>query len=312
MSRRTRDADEQVRVRMPADMDRPDRILAGLTGRQLAILAAAGVAVWVGYSAMHRVVPLPLFGALAAPILVAALFLALGRRDGLGLDHFLAAAIRQAHSPRRLVPAPEGVVPAPTWAAADGGRPPTPLSLPPRDVGDAGTVDLGPDGAAVICQASAVAFALRTPPEQQALAVAFGRYLNSLAAPIQILVRSEPVDLTPAITQLREEAGGLPHRALEATALAHARFLADLAEHQDLLTRQVLLVLRDPVGGPDTAPRLRRRAEEATRGLAAAGVTVTALDGPATVDSLRSAIDPWRASANSSTSNPPGIREGAR
>jgi hypothetical protein len=311
MSRRTRDADEQVRVRIPADMDRPDRILAGLTGRQLAILAVAGVAVWVGYSAIHRVVPLPLFGALTAPILVGALFLALGRRDGLGLDRFLAAAIRQARSPRRLVPAPEGVLPAPTWAG-NGGRPPAALSLPHRDVGDAGTVDLGPDGAAVICQASAVAFALRTPTEQQALAVAFGRYLNSLAAPIQILVRSEPVDLTAAVAHLREAAGGLPHPALEGAALAHARFLADLAEHQDLLTREVLLVLRDPAGGPDPATRLRHRVEEATRGLAAAGVTVTALDAPAAVDCLRSAIDPWRPAANSSTSNGSRIGGGPR
>ena len=298
MTRTIRDADEPARVRIPADMDRPDRILAGLTGRQLAILAAAAAVVWVAYSAVHRLVPLPLFGALAAPALVAALFLALGRRDGLGLDRFLAAAIRHARSPRRLVPAPEGVTPAPTWAGHDLDPVPAPLSLPCRDVAETGTIDLSPDGAAVICRASAVGFALRTPPEQRALAGAFGRYLNSLADPIQMLVRSEPVDLTPAITQLREAAGGLPHPALEAAALAHAGFLADLANHQDLLTRQVLLVLRDPAGGPDAPTRLRRQADEASRGLAAAGVAVTALDGPGAVDCLRAALDPWRPSTS--------------
>lgn len=302
MTRRTLDADEPARVRIPADMDRPDRILAGLTGRQLAILAAAAAAVWVGYSAVHRLVPLPLFGALAAPALVAALFLAVGRRDGLGLDRFLAAAIRQARGPHRLVPAPEGVTPAPTWAGHETDPVPAPLSLPCRDVGESGMIDLGPDGAAVICRASAVGFALRTPAEQQALAGAFGRYLNSLAAPIQILARSEPVDLTPAITELQEAAGGLPHRALEAAAVAHAGFLADLTDHQDLLTRQVLLVLRDPAGGPDATTRLRRQAEEASRGLAAAGVAVTALDGPGAVDCLRAAVDPWRAAPTAPSS----------
>lgn len=45
-------------------------------------------------------------------------------------------------------------------------------------------VDLGNQGAALICQASAISFGLRTQAGQHALVVAFGRYLNSLAAPI--------------------------------------------------------------------------------------------------------------------------------
>jgi hypothetical protein len=46
---------------------------------------------------------------------LAALALAVGRRDGLSLDRLLAAALHQARSPRRLVPAPEGVAPPPGW-----------------------------------------------------------------------------------------------------------------------------------------------------------------------------------------------------
>jgi hypothetical protein len=33
-------------VRIPAEVDRPDRILLGLSARQLAILSAAGLAAW--------------------------------------------------------------------------------------------------------------------------------------------------------------------------------------------------------------------------------------------------------------------------
>ena len=309
MTRANRHDQPTERVRIPADMDRPDRILAGLTGRQLVILAAAAAIVWIGYSGVHRLVPLPVFGALAAPVLVAALFLAVGRRDGLALDHYLVAAGRQLRSPRRLVPAPEGVAPAPAWSGNTADLSPSPLSLPCREVGETGTMDLGPDGSALICRASAVGFALRTAAEREALVGAFGRFLNSLAAPIQILVRSEPVDLNPAINELRQAAGGLPHSALEAAALAHAEFLADLCAHSDLLTREVLLVLRDSSAGPDTATPLRLRAGEAIHGLAAAGVTVSPLDGAAAVACLRASLDPWAADVPERISSV-GLRNG--
>jgi hypothetical protein len=281
------------RVRIPSDVDRPDRILAGLTARQLALLAVPALALWAAYAASRGFVPLPIFGALAAPIIVAALTLAVGRRDGVGLDRLVAAALRQARQPRRRVPAPDGVTPAPAWAGRDPAPPPAPLHLPARGVADDGVVDLGADGAALICRASTVSFGLRTPTEQQALVGAFGRYLNSLAAPIQVVVRSQPVDLTGAVAELRRAAGGLPHPALERAATAHAAFLAELAATRDLLARQVLLVLRDPPGGPDAAGRLRRRAEDAASALGAAGVTATVLEWAAASACLHAALDPW-------------------
>jgi Ca2+-binding RTX toxin-like protein len=39
------------RVRIPADVDREDRLLAGLSARQLAILGTAAVVLWVAYAA---------------------------------------------------------------------------------------------------------------------------------------------------------------------------------------------------------------------------------------------------------------------
>lgn len=287
--------DGPQRVRIPADVDRPDRILAGLTARQLGLLAVPAVVLWAGYAATRRLVPLAVFAALAAPVVVAALVVAFGRRDGLGLDRLLAAALRHVGEPHRLVPAPEGVAPAPAWAGHDPTQPPAPLELPASGVTDAGVIDLGAQGSALICRASAVSFALRTPGEQHAITQVFARYLNSLAAPVQVVARSQPVDLTDAVAELRHAAGGLPHPALERAALSHADFLTQLVETRDLLARQVLVVLRDPVGGDDAAGRLRRRAEDASTALAAAGVTVTVLDAPTAQDCLRGAIDPWAA-----------------
>lgn len=283
------------RVRVPADVDRPDTLLAGLTARQLAILAVAAVAIWAAYVAARLVVPLAVFAGLAVPVAGVAVTLALGRRDGLGADRLAAAALRQARRPRRMVLAPNGVNPPPTWAGQPSLPLPAPLALPLTGIGGHGVIDLGADGAALVCRAAAVTFALRTPAEQQGLVAGFARWLNSLDQPAQILVRATPVDLAPTIRALEQAAGGLPHPGLEAACVDHARFLADLAAGADLLTREVLVVLREPClpgRAEDAAAALRRRAQEATSALAAAGVTLAVLDSTETTACLSRCLDP--------------------
>ena len=310
---------DRSRVRIPADVERPDRLLANLTARQLAILGVAGVVLWATYTATRHVVPAVVFLALAGPIGATATLLAIGRVEGQSADRFIVAAWRQLRSPRRLVVAPEGVPAPPTWVAAGSGPLPAPLRLPFGGIDGDGTIDLGPDGRAVLCRASSVTFSLRTPVEQEALVAGFARWLNSLAEPAQLVVRAEPVELTVMIDGLLDAAPGLAHPGLEAAARDHARFLTELAASRTLLRREVLMVLRQPAGdraandhaGGDRAAndrvatdpgaeRLRRRAAEATSALAAAGVALTVLDGPTATACIARAVDP------SSLPRPPG------
>ena len=278
------------RVRVPADMDRPDRILAGLTARQLAILAVAAVVVWAGYAATRRLIPPAVYAIFAIPVAAIAVVMAVGRIDGAPADRFLAAAIGHRRRPRRLVPA-TGPLPArPAIIAQAAGPLPVPLRLPIASVKEDGTVDLGADGQALILRAAAAAFSLRSPNEQQAMVAAFARWLNSLSEPVQILVHTEPQDLGPAITTLTDAAPALPHPALEAAAKDHARFLAGLTG-QGLLARQVLVVLRQTGNGPD-AGRLARRAAEAQAAIAAAGANLEVLDGLAAGRLLAATLDP--------------------
>jgi hypothetical protein len=295
---RDRNADyprNKSRVRIPADVERPDKLLAGLTARQLAILAVTAVSLWAGYAATRHLVPPVVFGVVAVPVGAVAAMLALGRFEGIAADRWVVSAWRHHRSPRRLVPAPDGITPSPaflTQAVPGGtGAGPAPLRLPVTAVRADGIVDLGVDGLAVICRASAVTFSLRTPAEQEALVAGFARFLNSLGEAVEIVVRAEPVDLTSAIDALLDAAPGLPHPALEAAARGHARFLADLADRRDLLRREVLVVLRQRAGD-DPAGRLHRRASEAATALAAAGVTLTVSDGPAAAACLARALDP--------------------
>ena len=304
MTARDRNADYsrngRSRVRIPADVERPDKLLAGLTARQLAILAVTAVALWVGYAATRHLMPPAVFGVVAVPVAAMAAALALGRFEGIAADRWVVSAWRHHRSPRRLVPAPDGITPTPAFLsqATPGATAPVPapLRLPVADVRADGIVDLGVDGLAVICRASAVTFSLRTPAEQEALVAGFARFLNSLSEPIEIVVRAEPVDLTSAIDALLDAAPGLPHPALETAARGHARFLADLADRRDLLRREVLVVLRHRLhshgAGDDPAGRLHRRASEAATALAAAGVTLAVANGTAAAACLARALDP--------------------
>jgi len=289
--------DQSPATPIPADIERPDKILAGLTGRQVAILAAAFAVLWVAFEATHRYVALPVFAGAAAPVVVVAVVLATGQRDGLSFDRLLLAAWRQSRSPRRLAHAPEGV-PAPP--AVPGVKPPPPPAAARSLFGGItpeGVVEDADGGAVVVCAVSTVNFALRTPPEQDALTSGWARYLNSLTGPVQVVVRAGRADLTPAVTALQEAAPGLPHPALEEAALEHAAFLAELAATRDVLTRQVLLAVTEPTptrarGGGAAGARVAQRAGEAARLLAGADVTVSVLDGPQVTALLAAATDP--------------------
>ena len=274
-------------VRIPSDVDREDRLLAGMTARQLGIASAGALLLGGLWTATNAFVPAPLFAFAASPVAAVFLVLALGRRDGLGADRLLAAWLRHALGSRRLVPAPDGVPVLPQ--GVDGPPQPAPLSLPVHDVGD-GVLDLGGDGMAAVCRVSSLNFGLRTEAEQEAIVASFARWLNSLAGPVQVVVRAERVDVA-ALVQSLAAASALPHPELEEAARDHAAFLADLASRRDVLRRVVLLVLREPAG-PGAADLLRRRVDDAVSALSGAGVSVSPLSEEEAVRALASAADP--------------------
>lgn len=309
-------------ARIPSDVDREDRILGNLTARQLVILIVTGFVLYAAWNLSQPWVPVPVFLAVAVPIAAAAVILAVGTRDGLSLDRLLLAAIQQRLHPRLHLYAPEGQPPVPAWITSAKSEPAADLELPARAVTEAGVVDLGPDGVAVVAAASTVNFSLRTPAEQDALVASFARYLHSLTAPLQIVIRAQRLDLSEQIDTLRHAAPTLPHPALQAAADEHADYLDHLSTNADLLCRQVFLVLREPVGvlqpvdglggaspfallrgrrrrvdATDAArraaeQRLARRVGEAIELLAPGGITVTPLDAAQASAVLSSAADP--------------------
>ncbi|MEU1728448.1 PrgI family protein [Nonomuraea sp. NPDC005692] len=283
-------------ARIPADVEQPDKIIASLTARQVAILVGTGAGLYAAYVAVGDHVPLVVCAAVALPVAIAAILLAIGQHDGISLDRYVLAALQHQRSPKHLISTYEDIPMPPTWIGASTPRPPAPLKLPARGVTGNGLIDLGPDGVAAIAEVSTVSFALRTPDEQDALVAVFGRWLNSLSGPAHILVRAERVDLNDTIATLRDNARRLPHPALASAALEHAAFLGDLSARHDLLRRQVLLVVREPVAGAKgrdaAAARALRRLDEAFRVLSSCGLTARLLGARAVTALLASCFDP--------------------
>ncbi|MFN2494910.1 MAG: PrgI family protein [Pseudonocardiaceae bacterium] len=312
-------------VRIPADVDREDRILAGFTARQVMVMALTALVLYGGWQATRAVVPVIVYLVVAVPVGIAVSAVMIVRRDGLTVDRLLVAAVRQHLQPRRRVAAGQAPAAVPDWLTDVARSPDTPasgqLALPARGVAEAGVIDLSADGIALIAACSTVNFTLRTPAEQEALTAAFGRYLHSLSAGVQILVRTQRLDLTGQIADLRHRAASLPHPALEQAALDHADHLEHLGEQADLLRRQILLVLREPVRATPadslTRPRrlrwrtrcgdreepaadarraatsrLLRRMHESTELLSPAGIEVTPLDATHTTAVLTAATNP--------------------
>src|ERR671930_109637 len=279
------------RVRLPADVELEDRLAFGLTARQLLLLGAAALAAYGLYAVAAALLPLPAAVAAAAPVAVAGALLALGRVEGLPADRLALAALAHLGARRGRVlppaglPAPLRGMPAPPRLA--------PLALPVRAILRSGVVELEGGSCCLLLRASGTGFLLRSEEEQAALVEAFGRFLNALAEPVEILVRSEPVELAPLLARLQEQAAALPVPALAAAAQGHLRFLAELAAREGVRRREILLVLVTRARGREPAQgELERRAGEARDLLRAAGVGLRPLLGEQAAALLGRAPDP--------------------
>ncbi len=302
----SRSSDEApLRARVPADVEREDRLAFNLTARQLVILTVTGLLLYAAWTAVARVVPPAVFIACALPVAGAAFFLAVGRRDGISLDTWLFNALRHRRAPHHLVPSEDPIMAAPAWVSTTRGPGdrlplPAPLRLPARGITADGLIDLGPDGTTGLVAASTVAFGLRTPAEQNGLVAGFARWLHSLDGPAQILVRAQRVDLTHLADRLIAQAPSLPDPALEDAARAHAAFLDQLATGRELLHRQITVAVRSTRSPGHTA----HQTTETVRALSGCEVTARVLDPAGAAVTLADALNP--SAAPSPSSPPPG------
>ncbi|WP_338767931.1 PrgI family protein [Nocardia vulneris] len=253
-------------VRIPADVERSDRIIGPFTIRQVAVFAVTALLLYSVWIATRALIAPLIFAVVVTPIAVLVTVAVLTRRDGLSADLLLVAALRHRFRPRHLVTsrgrglagreAPRWITdratrslshrPAPAALTAQAVR--LPESVSGSASGGVGVIDLGADGLVVVAVAGTLNLSLRTPAEQDSLVGQLAGWLHTLRQPVQILVRSARLDLTGHITGLHTATQQMSPD-LAAAALDHAEYLAELAAAEKPTHRQVLLVWREPVQG---------------------------------------------------------------
>ncbi|MFI6332893.1 PrgI family protein [Micromonospora chersina] len=271
--------DTPPRAVVPANVNEPDRIAFGLTFRQLGIIGGTGLAGFCLYRTFGRLLPPAAWVVVGVIVFAVAVVLALGRRDGLPLDVWLRHGFTLSRSPRTLAP---GEARASSVAAVAGKRSvPAPLRSPVTSISPTGVLTSeGSDKVLIACGTTNIH--LRTGSEQGALLEGFGRFLNSLTGPAQIVVAAQRHDLTVYAQATADHAPRLPHPALQAAADDYAEFLLELDAQRDPLRRQVIAVVTGV-----------HAADPAVRALSALGVEAAALDGSAVAAALAAAVDPF-------------------
>lgn len=275
-----------MKFRLPANVDMPDRIVAGLTFRQLIIVAADALAIWLLFVAFGSLVHPAVFAFIGIVMAASGFALATSTPEGIGVDRLVVLAARFLRVPKRQVVAPEGIQSTAINPSAAAMR------LPVYDVTDAGFINLGQEGLASICRASGVNLALRSEKEQQALIEAFSRFLNSLEGCVQILVASYRVDLTPLLAEMNERAQALAHPALRRAAQEHWMFLEELGAARSARRRDLLVCFRASLERTAAEAELRRRVEQAQSLLRGFGVSLRPLEKNEASRYLRTIADP--------------------
>ncbi|MGC4862845.1 PrgI family mobile element protein [Micromonospora sp. DT41] len=270
--------DSAPRAVVPANVNEPDRIAFGLTFRQLGIIGGAGVVGLGVYDTFGHLLPQVVWIVAGALVFAVAVVVALGRRDGLPLDVWLRHGFALSSRPLTLAPGSARV----SAVAVVAGNPslPAPLRSPVTAVSPTGVLTSEGSGKVLIA-CGTTNIHLRTGGEQGALLEGFGRFLNSLTGPAQIVVAAQRHDLTVYAQAVVDHAPRLPHPALQAAADDYAEFLLDLDSQRDPLRRQVVIVTGE-LG-----------ADAGVRALSGLGVEAAPLDGPAVASALAGAVDPF-------------------
>ncbi|MCY9785188.1 PrgI family protein [Nocardiopsis sp. EMB25] len=277
--------------RIPADIDRAEPVLFNLTARQCLIIAPVLVGAWGAYLLLRETVPLWVFALALAPVLGVAIAVALGERDGRGLERVAASALAWARSPKHLVGAPSGEIPQlPRWVPRLARAPRlAPLRLPASAITPEGVIDLG-GRCAVMIFCTTLPFQLASGREQDQTLAAFAGVVDALSEPVQVLVQRRKADLSSFTAMVRDNTSHLPHRALAEAAVAHADFLDELARTHELSHQQVVVVVTATGPAHRAGAALRRTAQDTADRLATLGIRTYVLGGVEAEQLLRQAM----------------------
>jgi len=104
-------------------------------------------------------------------------------------------------------------------------------------------VILDGNAACLVVQITSVNFALLSPEEQDAKVSAYAALLNSLSFPLQILMQSRQVQITPYLTTLEQAAMATTNQKLAQSISLYKQFVENLVKTTTVLDKEFFLVI---------------------------------------------------------------------
>ena len=105
------------------------------------------------------------------------------------------------------------------------------------------TVLLKKGGLRAVLEVEALNFNLKSETEQQGIIAGYEAFINTLAFPLQIVVRSTKVNIDPYITSIREKANRQENELLREQTESYADFVEKIVEVADIMQKRFLVVV---------------------------------------------------------------------
>jgi len=99
-----------------------------------------------------------------------------------------------------------------------------------------------------ILEVSATNYTLTSEEEQELMIAGYRAFLKSLTFPLQILVRSQQLDLRPYVQSVLESSANMQHSTWRELALSHAQYVSELAARRTLLEHRFYLIIPSDQG----------------------------------------------------------------
>lgn len=105
------------------------------------------------------------------------------------------------------------------------------------------TAVLKDGGMRAVLEVEALNYNLKSETEQKAIIAGYESFVNTLAFPVQIIVRSTQVNIDPYIDQIRSRAKVIDTELLREQAEAYAFFLEKIVEVADIMQKRFFVVV---------------------------------------------------------------------
>ena len=115
------------------------------------------------------------------------------------------------------------------------------------------TVVLKNGGLRAVLKVHALNFNLKSEIEQQGIIAGYQGFINTLAFPIQIVVRSTRLNIDPYIKNIREKATIQPSMLLKEQTLDYANFMERIVDIADIMQKNFYVVV--PIDAPSKEKR---------------------------------------------------------